>query len=132
MVDPSKRASEFLKTHLREGRLEVVNQKDSSFANSVELAVRFGKTLLVQEVDTVESLLMPILRGDLISQGARKMVLIGDKLVDYNPEFRLFLATRNPQPDLPPDVAAVITEVNFTTARAGLEGQLLGTAIKHE
>ena len=60
------------------------------------------------------------------------MVLIGDKLVDYNPEFRLFLTTRNPQPELPPDVASVITEVNFTTTRAGLEGQLLGVAIKHE
>ena len=60
------------------------------------------------------------------------MVLVGDKLVDYNPEFRLFLATRNPSPQLPPDVASVITEVNFTTTRAGLEGQLLGVAIKHE
>ncbi|XP_075248310.1 cytoplasmic dynein 2 heavy chain 1-like [Convolutriloba macropyga] len=132
MIDPSKRASEFLKTHLKDQRLEVVNQQDSSFANSVELAVRFGKTLVIQEVDTVEPLLIPILRGDLISQGARKMVLIGDKLVDYNPEFRLFLTTRNPQPELPPDVASVITEVNFTTTRAGLEGQLLGVAIKHE
>ena len=151
LIDPSKRASEFIKAHLKDQRLEVVNQQDATFSNSLELAVRFGKTLVIQEVDNVESILIPVLRGDLISQGAfhqvhcvcleidfeccvgaRKMVLIGDKLVDYNPEFRLFMTTRNPQPELPPDVASVITEVNFTTTRAGLEGQLLGIAIKHE
>ena len=45
--------------------------------------------------------------------GARKMVLVGDKLVDYNPEFRLFMSTRNPNPSLPPDVAAILTEVSY-------------------
>ena len=33
------------------------------------MAVRFGKTLVIQEVDGVEPILYPILRGDLISQG---------------------------------------------------------------
>ena len=42
------------------------------------------------------------------------------------------MSTRNPNPDLSPDVAAIVTEVNFTTTKAGLEGQLLATAIKHE
>jgi hypothetical protein len=33
------------------------------------LAVRFGKTLIIQEVDGVEPVLYPLLRGDLVSQG---------------------------------------------------------------
>ena len=49
---------------------------------------------------------------------------IGDKTIDYNEEFRLFLTTRNPSPEIPPDAASVITEVNFTTTRAGLTGQV--------
>lgn len=60
------------------------------------------------------------------------MVQIGDKTIDYNEEFRLFLATRNPAPEIPPDAASVITEVNFTTTRAGLSGQLLAQTIQHE
>ncbi len=52
------------------------------------------------------------------------MVQIGDKTIDYNEEFRLFLTTRNPSPEIPPDAASVITEVNFTTTRAGLTGQV--------
>ena len=52
------------------------------------------------------------------------MVQIGDKTIDYNEEFRLFLATRNPNPEIPADAASVIMEVNFTTTRAGLTSQV--------
>ena len=60
------------------------------------------------------------------------MVSVGDKTIDYNEGFRLFLVTRNPAPDIPPDAAALVTQVNFTVTRSGLEGQLLGLAIQHE
>lgn len=56
--------------------------------------------------------------------GPRYVVQIGEKLIDYNEDFRLFMATRNPTPFVPPDVASVMTEVNFTTTRAGLRGQV--------
>lgn len=52
------------------------------------------------------------------------MVQIGEKIIDYNEEFRLFLSTRNPNPFIPPDAASIVTEVNFTTTRSGLRGQV--------
>ena len=52
------------------------------------------------------------------------MVQLGDKQLDFNPAFRLFLATRHPHLLLPPDAAALLTSVNFTTTRAGLTGQV--------
>jgi hypothetical protein len=58
-----------------------------------------------------------------IFSGPRFVCQIGDKTIDYNEEFRLFMTTRNPNPEIPPDAAAIITEVNFTTTRAGLTGQ---------
>lgn len=56
--------------------------------------------------------------------GPRYVVQIGDKIIDYNEEFRLFLSTRNPNPFIPPDAASIVTEVNFTTTRSGLRGQV--------
>ncbi|XP_070553238.1 cytoplasmic dynein 2 heavy chain 1-like isoform X2 [Ptychodera flava] len=132
LIDPSSRATDWLKTHLKESRLEVVNQQDANFTTSLELAVRFGKTLIVQEMDGIEPILFPILRGDLVSQGPRYVVQIGEKVIDYNEDFRLFMTTRNPVPEIPPDAASIVTEVNFTTTRAGLTGQLLATTIQHE
>ena len=38
---------------------------------ALELAVRFGKTLLIQEMDSIDPALFPILRGDFISHGPR-------------------------------------------------------------
>ncbi|XP_056138994.1 cytoplasmic dynein 2 heavy chain 1 [Lampris incognitus] len=132
LIDPSSRATEWLRTHLKEHRLEVINQQDSNFMTSLELAVRFGKTLIIQEMDGVEPVLYPLLRRDLIAQGPRYAVQIGDKVIDYNEDFRLFLATRNPTPSIPPDAVSVVTEVNFTTTRAGLRGQLLALTIQQE
>uniref|UniRef100_A0A8C4HFM7 Cytoplasmic dynein 2 heavy chain 1 n=1 Tax=Dicentrarchus labrax TaxID=13489 RepID=A0A8C4HFM7_DICLA len=132
LIDPSSRATEWLCTHLKQHRLEVINQQDNNFMTSLELAVRFGKTLIIQEMDGVEPVLYPLLRRDLIAQGPRYVVQIGDKVIDYNEDFRLFMATRNPTPFIPPDAVSVVTEVNFTTTRAGLRGQLLALTIQQE
>ena len=132
LIDPSKRATEWLKTHLRDSRLEVINQQDSNFTTALELAVRFGKTLVIQEVDGVEPLLYPLIRKDLESQGPRFVVQIGEKVIDYNEDFQLFLTTRNPQPDIPSYAESIISKVNFTTTRAGLRAQLLASSIQHE
>ncbi|CAF1020652.1 unnamed protein product, partial [Adineta ricciae] len=132
LIDPSSRATDWLKTHLKDKKVEVTNQQDNNFTTQLELAVRFGKTLIVQEVDGVEPVLYPVLRKDLASQGPRHVVQIGEKAIDYNPDFRIYLTTRNPTPELLPDMEAIINEVNFTTTRAGLTGQLLAIAIQHE
>nr|CAB3240329.1 cytoplasmic dynein 2 heavy chain 1-like [Phallusia mammillata] len=132
LVDPSSRATEWLKVHLKESRLEVVNQQDANFGTTLELAVRFGKTLIIQEMDHIEPVLYPLLRGDLVSLGPRYVVQLGEKTVDYNEDFRLYMTTRNPHPTIPPDAASIISEVDFTTTRAGLKGQLLALTIQHE
>ncbi|NXC70641.1 DYHC2 protein, partial [Anhinga anhinga] len=124
LIDPSLRATEWLKTHLKESRLEVINQQDSNFLTTLELAVRFGKTLIIQEMDGVEPVLYPLLRKDLVAQGPRYAIQIGEKMIDYNEEFRLFLSTRNPNPFIPPDASSIVTEVNFTTTGSGLRGQV--------
>lgn len=51
---------------------------------SLELAVRFGKTLIIQEMDGVEPVLYPLLRRDLIAQGMQthsqaQTLLVGEE-----------------------------------------------------
>jgi len=134
IIDPSSSATTWLTNHLgSEGSsLETLTAADPRFQNKTELAVRFGKTLLMLEVDGVEPMLVPLVRRDFQNQGPRTVIQIGDKTVDYNEKFQLYLVTRNPRPYLPPDIKAIITEVNFSVTRAGLEGQLLGVTIQHE
>jgi dynein heavy chain 2 len=135
IIDPASAATNWLKSILANEKnrpLEVITQFDTRFMNQVELGVRFGKTLLILEADGLEPALYPLVRKDLMHQGPRFVVTVGDKTIDYNEGFRMFLVTRNPSPDIPPDAASLLNIINFTVTRSGLEGQLLGLAIQHE
>lgn len=109
-----------------------ISLHDQKFPHELELAVRFGKVLIVTEADSIEPILVPILRGDIMCQGTREMVQIGEKSVDMSPNFKIFMVTRNPSPKIPPDAASVITVVNFTTTKAGLTSQLMSSILEIE
>eukprot|EP01028_Stygiella_incarcerata_P004192 TRINITY_DN1890_c0_g1_i5.p1 TRINITY_DN1890_c0_g1~~TRINITY_DN1890_c0_g1_i5.p1 ORF type:complete len:4092 (-),score=1034.80 TRINITY_DN1890_c0_g1_i5:737-12970(-) len=132
IIDPSQQASTWLRNHLKDSAVGITTPQDPKFTTTVELAIRFGRTLIIEEMDTIEALLYPLLRRDFQKQGPRSVVNIGDKLVDYNDNFRLFLVTRDSEPFLPPDAESLVCVVNFSVTRSGLEGQLLGITIQHE
>lgn len=68
MIDPSTQASEWLKINIKKtnDNVEILNHQDPKFNTNLELSIRFGKVLIIQEVDGVESLLVPVLRKELI------------------------------------------------------------------
>ena len=75
IVDPSSQATEWLKTHLgKEENLEVTNVNDERFFLNLELAVRFGKTLIIQDVNQIEPILYPLLREEVVGQGPYKVI----------------------------------------------------------
>jgi dynein heavy chain 2 len=117
---------------LKQKKPEVVNYCDENFMRSLELAVRFGKTLIVQEVDKIDPIFFPIIRRTLQKHGPRYVIELGDKLIDYNDEFHLLLVSKLSDFKLPSNVVGFINDINFTITRAGLSGQLLGVTIKQE
>ena len=58
--------------------------------------------------------------------------MIGNKMVDYNREFKLFLCTRNADIELMPSEIGLLSIINFTVTKSGLEGKLLSIIINHE
>ncbi|CAH8521268.1 unnamed protein product [Heterobilharzia americana] len=117
IVDPSSRALNWLKTHLKDQRLEVITPQSPNFVTTLELAVRFGKCLIIQEVDEIEPILMPLLSKDLILQGSRNSVMLGEK---------------TPGTVQPINATSLVTIVNFITTRAGLIDQLLEITLQNE
>ena len=45
-------------------KCEYIQFNDAKLMNTLELSIRFGKTLIIKELDTIEGLLVPILRKD--------------------------------------------------------------------
>lgn len=57
---------------------------------------------------------------------------IGDKEVDYHPNFRLILHTKLANPHYKPEMQAQTTLINFTVTKDGLEEQLLEEVLQIE
>lgn len=64
--------------------------------------------------------------------GTRKMIQVGNKLIDFNNAFRLLMVTRSTTPNIEPHVASLLNFVNYGTTHAGLSQQLLDCALQIE
>lgn len=96
IIDPNGEALNWLRSKLaEEGTVESLTQQDPKFMNILEMGVRFGKTLLLQEIDYIEAVLTAVLKRDYTRQGARSMLQLNDKTFEVSDTFRLLLATRN-------------------------------------
>ena len=92
-------------------------------------AVRFGTTLLVENVEKLDPVLNPILNKEIQRTGGRSLVRIGTEEVDYSPKFNIILSTKNPSPKLTPDLCSRVTLINFTVTPAGLQSQSLSRVL---
>ncbi|KAL6598153.1 dynein heavy chain and region D6 of dynein motor-domain-containing protein [Neocallimastix sp. 'constans'] len=132
IIDPSSQALSWLTKHLEDKKPEVIVQNDENFIRSIELAVRFGKTLIIHEIEEIEPILYSLLKRELIKQGPRYIIQLGDKQVDFNENFQLYLITKKSNFEVPPSTSGHLNIVNFSITKAGLTSQLLGITIQHE
>lgn len=87
--------------------------------------------MLIENIlESVDAVLDPLLSRALIKKG--KYIKIGDKEIDFDPNFRLILQTKLANPHYKPEMQAQATLINFTVTRDGLEEQLLAEVVKVE
>lgn len=145
LVDPNGTAGEWLRNYVlhaaKGGTADTTSMHDPRLVTTVELAVRFGKTLIITGADIIHPILVNVLRRDFVSRGSGSAVIIGDKAVDVDEDFKLVLVSGSAETadggaaggvGVSPDVRPLLTVVNFTTTRAGLEAQLLSATLQHE
>ncbi|RCN27494.1 hypothetical protein ANCCAN_26771, partial [Ancylostoma caninum] len=130
VIDPTGRVSAFL--HSFHPKSELLRATQNDLFTQIEFGIRFGKTIIVDDVTDVDAVLVPIFRKELSSQGPRQVISFADKQIDFHPDFKLFLCTKNQHIVIPSSIRNVLSEVNFTTTRSGLTSQLLGLAIQIE
>ena len=118
-VDPSGVAVTWLKANVGETRLEITRPGDTRFLTSVELAVRFGKPLLVEEIVELPAILLPLLR--------KRPLRIGDRSLPAQQGFQLFLATRQESlvDALPSEADAVLMKLSLGSGSRSLAERLV-------
>ncbi|KOC68078.1 Dynein heavy chain, cytoplasmic [Habropoda laboriosa] len=132
IIDPSGQATEFIMNEFKERKITKTSFLDDSFRKNLESALRFGNPLLVQDVENYDPILNPVLNRELRRTGGRVLITLGDQDIDLSPSFVIFLSTRDPTVEFPPDICSRVTFVNFTVTRSSLQSQCLNQVLKAE
>ncbi len=134
IVDPSGQALAFVVNKYNSLNSKVIQTSflDINFMKTLASAIRFGNILLVNDVETIDPVLNPILNKELQKTGGRSLVRLGSEDIDFSPKFVIILATRNPLAIFSPDICSRVTLVNFTITRASLLSQAVSVILKSE
>ena len=64
--------------------------------------------------------------------GNRLIIKLGDKEVEFNPDFKFYITTKLSNPQYTPEISTKAAIVNFAVKEQGLEAQLLGIVVRKE
>lgn len=134
VIDPAGQAIEFiLREYNSDNKMVITSFLDpSKLRKDLESAVRFGTHILIQDAETFDALLNPLLTNDVQRKGGRIMINLAGKDIDLSPTFRMTLITKNPQVQFSMDICSRVTLINFTVTRASLQTQCLNQALRNE
>mmetsp|Transcript_14531 Transcript_14531/g.44899 ORF Transcript_14531/g.44899 Transcript_14531/m.44899 type:complete len:1962 (-) Transcript_14531:344-6229(-) len=132
MVDPQNQANKWVR-RMEESRLRVVDLKSKNMLREIENGIVYGLPVLLQDIlEELDPALEPVLAKALIKVGNREVLRLGDKELDYNKDFKLYMTTKLGNPHYTPEVSTKATIINFAVKQKGLEAQLLGTVVQKE
>ncbi|XP_016964184.1 cytoplasmic dynein 2 heavy chain 1 [Drosophila biarmipes] len=131
LLDPTQTAANWLMAHLKgSGRAcELTTHGNERLSYQLELAVRFGKTLLVTDCEQLRPPILQLLQGHIFVRFNKRQLAIGSKLVDLHESFQLVLISKSHRSDLPEEQRSQVNLLKFTVTAAGLADQLMSKAI---
>ncbi|XP_068615161.1 dynein axonemal heavy chain 2-like [Brachionichthys hirsutus] len=133
MVDPQGQALKWIRNMETKRGLKVIDFQMPDYLQILEQAIQFGNPVLLQNVQgQLDPSLNPILNKSVTKIGGRLLLKLGDKEVEFNPEFRFYITTKLSNPHYTPEICTKTTIVNFAVKEQGLEAQLLGIVVRKE
>lgn len=136
LKDPSKSATTWLKKYLELHGIahELTTQFADRFLNTLELAIRFGKVLIVGQCDELQPPLFEIVSFGILCRSGKKYFRVANKWIELHEKFRLILSINSnsnlQQMKQNGVFGAFITILPFTTTHAGLVDQLTAKSIQ--
>ena len=74
--------------------------------------MRFGKTLLITDIDKIESFLIPLIRGDKYKRGPTNVMRLGEKVIEIHDNFKLYISTRDSSLEISNNVLCSMNNLN--------------------
>ena len=132
IIDPAGQCMDFILSYYHDKKIVRTSFADEAFMKHLETSLRFGCPILVQDVEKIDPILNSVLNKEVLKQGGRTLIRVGDHEIDFNDQFKLFMITRDANARFTPDICSRVTFVNFTVTPASLQNQCLMIFLKHE
>lgn len=132
-IDPQQQALTWIKRREAHNNLKILSFNDSDFLKQFEMAMKYGTQVLFQDVDDyIDPVIGNVLEKNFRVRGGQAFVMLGNKEVDVDSKFRLYLTTKISNPILDPSIYAKALVINYAVTVDGLEDQLLSVVVSEE
>jgi dynein heavy chain len=89
----------------KETGIDVIKLSEKDYLRTLENAVRFGRVVMLENImETLDPALEPLLLQQTFKQGGQVVIKIGDNIIPYHRDFRLFITTKLANPHYAPEV----------------------------
>lgn len=122
----------WIKRTYEKENLTVKSLNESDFMKHLELAIQFGNPFLFENIDEeLDPMLDPVLEKNVIMEGGAKLIKLGDKMVDWDENFRLFFTTKLANPHYSPEVGGGINMAWHGRRYPGRPLTIFGYKLRH-
>nr|KAG5713480.1 hypothetical protein BaRGS_025028 [Batillaria attramentaria] len=133
MVDPQGQANKWIKQLEKENKLSIIKLSDANYMRIMENSIQFGTPVLLENVgEELDPILDPVLQKLTFKQQGVEYIRLGDNVIEYSHDFKLYITTRLRNPHYLPEVSVKVCLLNFMITPQGLEDQLLGIVAAKE
>eukprot|EP01062_Namystynia_karyoxenos_P078362 TRINITY_DN805_c0_g2_i2.p1 TRINITY_DN805_c0_g2~~TRINITY_DN805_c0_g2_i2.p1 ORF type:complete len:4436 (+),score=1940.78 TRINITY_DN805_c0_g2_i2:809-13309(+) len=134
LIDPQMQANNWIKNMERNNNLQTVRPEGGGdYLSTLEKSLSKGYPVLMENIgETLDPALEPLLLKQKFKDGGQWSILLGEKAVEYNEKFRLFITTKLPRPHYKPEVSTKVSCIAFMITLQGLTDQLLGKIVSYE
>lgn len=133
MIDPQNQANKWIKSMEKANNLGIVKFTDGNYMKMIENGIEFGMPVLIENIqDFLDAPIDPLLSKKTFRQAGITVIALGDSVIPYHSNFRLYLTSKLRNPHYMPEVFNKVTIVNFALTMQGLEDQLLGIVVANE
>jgi len=133
MIDPQLQGITWIKKKEEAHGVKIARLGQKTLMLQLEAALSGGLPFVIENLGlSYDAVLAPVVGRQVMRRGRSTFVKLGDKEVDYEANFKLYLQTKLSNPHYPPEVQAETTLINFMVTESGLEDQLLALTVSKE
>eukprot|EP00992_Anisonema_acinus_P002258 TRINITY_DN10608_c1_g1_i2.p1 TRINITY_DN10608_c1_g1~~TRINITY_DN10608_c1_g1_i2.p1 ORF type:complete len:2266 (+),score=796.72 TRINITY_DN10608_c1_g1_i2:1-6798(+) len=133
-IDPQMQAVQWIKKmHGGNPRFEVASFSDPDFLKRLEFCINYGNPFLFENMDEfMDPIIDTVLEKNFTFEQGRKFIKLGDKSVEWDDNFRLYMCTKLSNPNYSPEVYGKTMVINYSVTQSGLQAQLLNIVVAME